>query len=54
MPITTSFDSPVYDSKNGDQWGLRLDASVPEPGSIALLGTGVLGLAGVLLRKLML
>jgi PEP-CTERM motif len=48
------FNDPVYDSHNGDQWGLRLDASVPEPGSIALLGTGVLGLAGVLRRKLML
>ena len=28
--------------------------AVPEPGSMMLLGTGVLGLAGVLRRKLML
>ncbi len=31
---------------------LQLDASVPEPGTLFMLGTGILGLAGTLRRKL--
>jgi len=39
---------------NITQEGFRIDgASAPEPGSLVLLGSGVLGLAGVIRRKLM-
>jgi hypothetical protein len=36
------------------QWvtGVDLEGTVPEPGSLILMGTGVLGLAGVLRRKI--
>jgi hypothetical protein len=50
----TSFDNPVFSGNGGAEIGLRLDNTVPEPGSIVLLGTGALGLAGVLRRKLIL
>ncbi len=51
----TGYGIPVFSGNGGAEIGLRLsEASVPEPGSMVLLGTGVLGLAGVLRRKLML
>lgn len=37
---------------NGYAPNLQLDATVPEPGTFLMLGTGVLGLAGALRRKL--
>ncbi|MFZ0704684.1 MAG: PEP-CTERM sorting domain-containing protein [Candidatus Korobacteraceae bacterium] len=57
--ITTGNDNysgygvPVFSGNGAAEIGLRL-SEVPEPGSMILLGTGVLGLAGVLRRKLML
>lgn len=39
---------------DGGVTGLSYASSTPEPGSIMLLGSGVLGLAGVIRRKLML
>ena len=36
------------------QFGGFVDGTAPEPGSLVLLGSGVLGLAGVVRRKLML
>ncbi len=49
----SGYGIPNFAGYGAAEIGLRLSA-VPEPGSIALLGTGVLGLAGVLRRKLML
>jgi hypothetical protein len=42
----------VTSSTSGLDFGLSQHASVPEPSSLMLLGTGVLGLCGVLRRKL--
>ncbi len=51
----TGYGVPVFSGSGGAEIGLRLtEGSVPEPGSMVLLGTGVLGLAGALRRKLML
>ncbi len=51
----SGFGVPIFSGNGSAEIGLRLDTTtVPEPGSIALLGSGVLGLAGVLRRKLML
>ena len=43
-------DAPAYNSVDNLSYG----AAVPEPGSLALLGTGLLGVVGVLRRRLML
>jgi hypothetical protein len=32
--------------------GVDVEGTVPEPGSLILMGSGVLGLAGVLRRKI--
>lgn len=51
----SSFANPVFAGNGGAEIALRItegNAGVPEPGSIALMGTGVLGLAGLLRRKL--
>ena len=49
-----NFASPVFTGYTpGMEVGLRLDGtSVPEPGSLMLMGSGVLGLAGVIRRRL--
>jgi len=55
---TTSFntvtlsmpDAPFYNSVDNFSYG----SAVPEPGSLALLGTGLVGIVGVLRRRLML
>ena len=50
-----NYANPVYDGFGGAEIGLQLTAgssSIPEPGSVFLLGSGVLGLAGVLRRKI--
>jgi len=50
----SSVDFFLYDTSTGQQWGGNAQpySPTPEPGSLALLGSGVLGLAGVLRRKL--
>ena len=50
-----NYDSPYNYTGGFVEIGLRLfddSSSVPEPGSVFLLGSGVLGLAGVLRRKM--
>lgn len=51
----SGYGEPVFSGNGSAEAALRLGTSpVPEPGSMMLMGTGVLGLAGVLRRKLML
>ena len=49
----SSVDFFLYDS-NGQQWGANPSSpTTPEPASLLLLGTGVLGVLGSIRRKLM-
>jgi len=51
----SGYGVPIFNGNGGAEIGLRLtEAAVPEPGTLVMLGTGALGLAGVLRRKLML
>ena len=51
----SNYNLPTFSGNGSAEIGLRLTAAeIPEPGSMMLLGTGVLGVAGVLRRKLML
>jgi hypothetical protein len=50
-----SYANPGFAGSGGAEIGLRLtggSSGVPEPGSVFLLGSGVLGLAGVLRRRM--
>jgi hypothetical protein len=48
----SGFANPVNAGNGAAEIGLQLTSGVPEPGSFLLLGSGILGLAGVLRRKL--
>jgi hypothetical protein len=49
----STFANPTFYNKGGAEIGLQLSGGgVPEPGSIFLLGSGVLALAGILRRKM--
>ena len=50
----SSFANPTFGGYASAEIALRITegSAVPEPGSIALMGTGVLGLAGLLRRKM--
>jgi hypothetical protein len=51
----TGYGVPVFAGNGAAEIALRLgQTSVPEPGTFVMLGTGALGLAGLLRRKLML
>jgi hypothetical protein len=47
----SGYNIPLFSGNGSAEIGLRL-SEVPEPGSLVMLGTGALGLAGVLRRKL--
>ncbi|MBZ5613117.1 MAG: PEP-CTERM sorting domain-containing protein [Acidobacteriia bacterium] len=44
--------SRARDNKGGISLGSKSNLLVPEPGTLGLLGTGLLGLAGTIRRKL--
>ena len=55
---TASFSSITITNLSNDAWGIddvsySSQSTVPEPSSLLLLGSGVIGLAGLLRRKLM-
>jgi hypothetical protein len=53
----TAWATPGYggtnalETYNPSNWSASLVATTPEPGSLALCGTGILGLAGIARRK---
>jgi PEP-CTERM motif len=49
----TGYGVPVFSGNGAAQAALRLSESVPEPSSLVMLGAGVLGVAGMLRRKLL-
>jgi hypothetical protein len=51
VPGRSHAEVDLYNGGNGFRYGLALDSSVPEPGTLALLGLGLLGMTLTRRRK---